>query len=238
MDNITHSMIGAVLGQAGLKWRTGMAMPALVIGANLPDVDAPCSVYGIESLAMRGGLSHGPIALIVLPLVLAGLLIAWDRWQARRGKRPPERLPVHTGWLIALCYIGAPSPPLFDWMNTYGIRLLEPFSSRWFYGDALFIVDPWLLAMLVAGVWLSLRGENRKALRSPVPARIAIVAGLAYVAFNIGLSRTVAWRALRDAPYPQVAVASPVIERVMAEAALPAVSLDVPAPAADLPTDP
>ena len=33
-------------------------------------------------------------------------------------------------------------------MNNYGVRLLMPFSSRWFYGDALFIIDPvvWLLA--------------------------------------------------------------------------------------------
>ncbi|WP_427967459.1 metal-dependent hydrolase [Altererythrobacter sp.] len=40
MDNITHSLVGALIGQAGLKKKTGLAMPALVIGANLPDVDA------------------------------------------------------------------------------------------------------------------------------------------------------------------------------------------------------
>ncbi len=42
MDNLTHSLVGALLGQAGLKKKTGLAMPALVIGANLPDVDAAC----------------------------------------------------------------------------------------------------------------------------------------------------------------------------------------------------
>ncbi len=39
MDNITHSLVGALIGQAGLKKKTGLAMPALVIGANLPDVE-------------------------------------------------------------------------------------------------------------------------------------------------------------------------------------------------------
>ncbi len=29
-----------------------------------------------------------------------------------------------------------------DWLNSYGVRLLMPFSNRWFYGDALYIVDP------------------------------------------------------------------------------------------------
>jgi len=164
-------------------------MPALVIGANLPDVDAPCSIHGIESLAMRRGLSHGPIALIVLPLVLAGLLIAWDRWQARRGKRPPDRLPIHTGWLLALAYLGCLSHPLFDWMNSYGVRLLEPFSHRWFYGDALFIIDPWMMAALGLGIWLSRRRERAGRDHWTRPARLAIRGVLAFVALNLGISQ-------------------------------------------------
>ncbi len=39
--------------------------------ANLPDIDATCTIYGIESLAMRRGLTHGPIALLVLELLVA-----------------------------------------------------------------------------------------------------------------------------------------------------------------------
>lgn len=210
MDNVTHSLIGAVLGQTGLKRRTGLAMPALIIGANLPDIDAPCALYGIESLAMRRGITHGPIALVVLPLLLAGLLIAFDRWQDRRGTRPEKRLAVHPAWLLALCYLGALTHLLFDWMNTYGIRLLEPFSSRWFYGDALFIINPWILAMLVGGVWLSLRWERRGVPRWQLPAGIALAGVIAYTGFNIALSRVTAMQVLGDTPYPAVAVSSPV----------------------------
>lgn len=79
MDNLTHSLVGAVLGQLGLKRKTGLAMPALILAANLPDIDAGCTLYGIESLAMRRGITHGPIALLVLPLLLWALLIALDR---------------------------------------------------------------------------------------------------------------------------------------------------------------
>ena len=104
MDNLTHSLIGAALGQAGLKRKTGLAMPALIVGANLPDIDAGCVVYGIESLAMRRGITHGPIALVLLPLLLAGALWWFDRWQERRGKRPEGRLPVRFGWLLALSF--------------------------------------------------------------------------------------------------------------------------------------
>ncbi|MFB0611260.1 metal-dependent hydrolase [Aurantiacibacter poecillastricola] len=163
MDNLTHSLTGALIGQAGLKKKTGLAMPALIIGANLPDVDAACFFWleGVEHLAFRRGITHGPIALVMLPLVLAGLLWGWDRWQAIRGKRPEGRLPVHFGWLYGVSLIGCLTHPTFDWLNVYGIRLLEPFSSRWFYGDVLFIIDVWLWALLIGGTWLSRRREKR-----------------------------------------------------------------------------
>ncbi|MDE2596032.1 MAG: metal-dependent hydrolase [Sphingomonadales bacterium] len=210
MDNLTHSLIGAVLGQAGLKRKSGLAMPALILAANLPDIDAPCALYGVESLAMRRGLSHGPIALVLLPLLLTGILVWFDRWQARRGTRPAERADVRPGWLLALCYIGALTHPAFDWLNNYGIRLLEPFSHRWFYGDALFIVDPWILAMLGGGVWLSLRRERAGRDRWTQPARAAMVGVLAFVALNIGISRAASDVVMGDGPYPQVAVANAV----------------------------
>ncbi len=130
MDNLTHSLVGAILGQAGLKRKTGLAMPALIIGANLPDVDAACFFWleGTEHLGFRRGITHGPPALVLLPLILAGLLWGFDRWQGRRGKRPEARLPVRFGWLYAMAFIGCLTHPAMDWLNVYGIRLLEPFS--------------------------------------------------------------------------------------------------------------
>lgn len=180
MDNLTHSLVGAVLGQAGLKRTTGLAMPALIIGANLPDVDAACFFWleGTEHLAFRRGITHGPPALALLPLVLAGLLWGWDRWQERRGTRPEGRLPVRFGWLYAMAFIGCLSHPFFDWLNVYGIRLLEPFSSQWFYGDTLFIIDVWLWAMLIAGVWVSRRREKAaKTYHWPAILSLVVVAG-------------------------------------------------------------
>ena len=45
-------------------------------------------------------------------------------------------------------------------LTTYGTRLLEPFSHRWFYGDALFIIDPWIWLMLILGLEMSWRAER------------------------------------------------------------------------------
>lgn len=189
MDNLTHSLTGALIGQCGLKEKTGLAMPALIIGANLPDVDAACFLWldGVEHLAFRRGITHGPPAWFLLPLVLAGLLYGFDRWQARRGKRPEARLPVNFKWLYILSLIGCLSHPALDWMNVYGIRLLEPFSSRWFYGDVLFIIDVWLWALLVFSVWFSLRRE-KAGKEWKKPARVAMAAMLAYIGLNAGIT--------------------------------------------------
>ncbi|PLK24989.1 metal-dependent hydrolase [Porphyrobacter sp. TH134] len=211
MDNLTHSLVGAVLGQAGLKRTTGLAMPALIIGANLPDVDAACFFWleGTEHLAFRRGITHGPPALVLLPLILAGLLWAFDRWQTRRGNRPEARLPVRFGWLYAMAFIGCLSHPFFDWLNVYGIRLLEPFSSRWFYGDTLFIIDPWLWALLIASVWVSRRREKAGG-EWMRPARVGIAAVLAYIGVNEAITWLARFSIPMQEPYPQEYIASPV----------------------------
>jgi inner membrane protein len=214
MDNLTHSLVGAVMGQAGLKRTTGLAMPALIIGANLPDVDAACFFWleGTEHLAFRRGITHGPPALVLLPLVLAGILWGFDRWQTRRGTRPEGRLPVRFGWLYAMAFVGCLSHPFFDWLNVYGIRLLEPFSSQWFYGDTLFIIDPWLWALLIVSVWMSRRREKvgGEWMR---PAQVGIAVGLAYIGVNAGLSRSAsddAGHAFSDGHHDAPVIASPV----------------------------
>ena len=94
----SHTQPGRGADRAGgaQEGRPGSAMPALIIGANLPDVDAACFFWldGVEHLGFRRGITHGPPTMLLLPLVLAGLLYGFDRWQATRGKRPEARLPV------------------------------------------------------------------------------------------------------------------------------------------------
>ncbi len=191
MDNLTHSLVGALLGQMGLKRKTGLAMPTLIFAANIPDIDvAALLLGGHQHLAIRRGITHGPIAMVMLPLLLWGAMIWFDNWQTKRGKRPARRLHIHKGWLLMLAYIGCLSHPLFDWFNSYGIRLFEPFSNQWFYGDTLFIIDVWILAALISGVWLSLRREKLLLPKSRDPALAAFVVVLAYINLNAGISRT------------------------------------------------
>jgi len=167
MDNLCHTLAGAALGEAGLKRRTAMGTATLVIASNLPDIDV--AVFATDTLAMsfRRGWTHGVLAMAVLPAVLAGLMVLWDRWR-RRGD--PARPPVHVHGLLLLSYVGTWLHVSMDWLNSYGVRLLKPFSDRWFYGDALYIIDPILYVVFGAAIVLA-QGAARRG--HPEPRRWA-----------------------------------------------------------------
>lgn len=183
MDNLAHTLAGAALGEAGLKEKTGLGLATLMIAANLPDIDALGLLVG-ENLAWRRGWTHGPIALLLLPILLALAMMVFDRWQQRRGTRPGSRPPVRFGWLLALAYIGILSHPALDFLNTYGIRCLMPFSERWFYGDVLFIIDVWMWTILALGIWLARRRTRRS---KPHPRRPAISALCAVALYTVAM---------------------------------------------------
>jgi inner membrane protein len=160
LDNLTHSLAGAALAKAGLERRTPLATATLVLAANVPDVDMLAYANGAYyALAVRRGLTHGVPAMLVLPFVVAGAILAWDRWI--RLRRRPEALPARPRAVLALAFIGLLTHPLLDWMNNYGMRWWLPFDGRWSYGDALFIIDPWLWLSLGTAVYLGRSWSRR-----------------------------------------------------------------------------
>lgn len=149
MDPITHTLAGAALARGGRMRAAPLALATAIIAANAPDVDIASYAAGeYAGLAFRRGWSHGPLAWLVLPFVVVGCILAYDRYVRRR--RRPTAAPTEAAPLLALAVLAVLSHPALDWLNTYGIRLLAPFSGRWFYGDAVFIIDPW--------IWLGLGG--------------------------------------------------------------------------------
>lgn len=172
MDNLCHTLAGAALGEAGLKRKTPLAMATLLVGANLPDLDAAAYWWGkVTALGFRRGWTHGVLAMAVWPLVLAGLMLAFDRLVRRR--RDPSAAPAAARALVLLAALAVWTHPLLDYLNTYGVRWLMPFSGRWYYGDTLFIVDPWVWLMLGAGVLASRWRERMARRHAHGPARTA-----------------------------------------------------------------
>jgi len=181
MDNLAHTLAGLAIAESGLRRKTAFGATTLAIAANLPDVDALIYLVGdgVDALAFRRGWTHGVLAMIVLPLLLAACM----RGLARLRNERDGRAGADWRWLIVLSAIGVWSHPLLDLLNTYGVRLLMPFSGRWFYGDALFIIDPWLWMALLVGIVAS------RLWRSTSPARIAVGAVSVYALAMAASSR-------------------------------------------------
>jgi inner membrane protein len=159
MEPLAHTLAGACLAESGLKRLSPLATSTLVIAANIPDVDGACYLHGADlAFALRRGWTHGVLAMAALPLALTAAMLALDRLLCRRD---PARAPASPWALLGLSILGVLSHPFLDWLNNYGVRLLMPFSDRWFYGDALFIVDPWLWLILGGAVTLAWTTHRR-----------------------------------------------------------------------------
>ena len=154
MDNITHSLVGVALARVGLREKVPFGTLTLVVLANLPDADIVSSAWGsLYYFAYHRGSSHSIIGTAGLALICSALL-----WAIARIKSPPGR---HS----FLGILGAVSAtlathPLLDYTNSYGLRPFLPFLDRWYYGDLVFIVDPFLWLIVGAGVYLS--GARRR----------------------------------------------------------------------------
>lgn len=95
--------------------------------------------------------------MVLLPLLLTTVICLWYLWRTQvrtaMGEAVPrERVPFRPRVILGLSFLAVLSHPLLDLLNTYGVRLLSPFDGRWFYGDTLFIVDPWFWLLTATGV--------------------------------------------------------------------------------------
>jgi inner membrane protein len=210
MDPVAHSFTGAALAAAGLRRATPLATTALLIGANLPDVDVFSGMFGAYApIAFRRGWTHGLLAIAVWPFVLAGALLAWDRYVRR--KRDPHAPPARFGPLLAVAALAVATHPALDWLNNYGLRWLMPFDGRWFYGEAVFIIDPWLWLTLGGAAFLTFSRSRLARVRwavffvlasGLVFLNIALVPIVSAILWTIGVATLVAlrWRLADPAP--------------------------------------
>ena len=191
VDPLAHTLVGASLARTRLGRRSAYATPTAILGANAPDVDAVTMLIDRDlSLGFRRGWTHGVLAAAVLPVLLAGLVWVADRAIARARGQPPR---ARAGPLLALSFAAVATHPALDWLNTYGVRLLMPFDGRWFYGDALFIIDPWV--WLLAGTAVVAAHSRSAASVSAWMVLGAVLTGLVTVVGDAQLAAILVWLA-------------------------------------------
>ncbi|HXE31120.1 MAG TPA: metal-dependent hydrolase [Terriglobales bacterium] len=182
MDNLTYSLVGVALSRLFFKKRVAYATSAMVVAANLPDLDFLYSWPGIRYIEYHRGALH---SVWMIP-IWAALLAFGMRWWARRKQ---AAVPAwHMGFLIGVA--GVSSHVLLDWCNSDGIRLLAPVSERWFSLDWLPAYDPWIWLLLAAflgfPMLLTLISSEVGARKSN-PHRASALAALVLLAGWVGL---------------------------------------------------
>jgi inner membrane protein len=138
MDNLTHTLTGLALSQAGLnRWyaRPGLL---LILAANAPDLDIVTITSGpFNYFQYHRGITHAVAMAPAMALLPVLLVCAISR--------------TMRGWRAAyiLSLTGVASHLLLDWTNTYGVRFLLPFSSQWFHLDLNSLFDFWIWGVLI-----------------------------------------------------------------------------------------
>ncbi|MEO5741292.1 MAG: metal-dependent hydrolase [Vicinamibacterales bacterium] len=161
MDNITHSLVGVTLadlamGNRGAKGQRPLFVGAGIIAANLPDIDLAytrITTFPLGYLLHHRGHTHTFAGLGVLALAM---MSAYWWFPSVRTMRLSLRLRF---WLLVA--IALASHLALDSLNSYGVHPFYPFDNTWYFGDAVFILEPWI--WLTLGVAVAWNGRSRAA---------------------------------------------------------------------------
>jgi inner membrane protein len=185
LEPITHFLTGACLGRAGFNRKTALATATLTLAAEAPDLDVFGRFGGPAfGFAHHRGFTHSFLGIpLVSALVIGVLYLIWKargRDVNKYGLKPRWTLLFWYGCLAGLSHI------LLDFTNNYGVRPFWPFSERWYSWDIVFIVEPIMLILLIAGLvlpslFLLINEEIGIRQRGPKGRTAAIVALIAVV---------------------------------------------------------
>jgi inner membrane protein len=163
LDNISHTLVGLSLAElafrgsslrgkpSGSRFRRALCIISLAAN-NLPDLDfvyAPITEGKLGYLLHHRGHSHTLIGGVVLSALILLATWGWARWRKVDWQR--------NEWILmaAVAFGGTWLHVAMDFWNSYGVHPFWPFSNAWLYGDAVFIVEPWIWIALAPPLFLS-----------------------------------------------------------------------------------
>ena len=181
MDNLTHALTGALIARTlPGRWSGGeieaakldpdaprarpgrWVMWSSVVAANLPDFEAlvlwpPPLGDKATYLLHHRGWSHSLVGIAGEAVAFALLLWLLCRWKRTAG--------CFAGFTplrgLAVALLGVGSHLFLDWWNSYGVRPFYPWDKSWYYGDLVFIADPWVWLMLGGAIVCGTRRFGR-----------------------------------------------------------------------------
>jgi len=151
VEPITHALSSLVLARAAGNRLPRFGTAMVVVSGVAADLDYLSYFGGAGAyLKFHGALLHSFVGSAIV--ILATALLFW--WLDRRF--PAKKSAAHLGFMaaIAFCCLGAACHLLFDLFGGEAVRLLWPFSVKSFAWNFAAEFDPWILALLLAGLLL------------------------------------------------------------------------------------
>ena len=145
------------MGRAGFNRKSALTTLTMVLAAEAADVDV---LWGLKSplaaLQHHRGITHSFFGVPFVAAAVLGVVYVIHRIRQRRlgAVAPRGKPPVRWGYLYLFAVLAALSHLLLDYTTAYGIRLFEPFNYRWYSWDLVYILDPLIWAVLIAGLAL------------------------------------------------------------------------------------
>ncbi|NUM87745.1 MAG: metal-dependent hydrolase [Bdellovibrionales bacterium] len=202
MDNITHSLIGGAVAELALgrlpeerrKALRPVFWSASVLASNAPDIDIIIprilNQGQIDYLLHHRGHTHTWLLSVLLSLLCWLLVRPWTRSWEQREKVLFAGLALFAGLLHVFA----------DGWNIYGVHPLWPFHNGWYFGDAVFILEPLLWLLLAPALAFTMAGRARWILLGPLALLLVLAwnTSLLPLTLKVGLTLGVAaaplWR--------------------------------------------
>src|SRR5205814_9657922 len=96
------------------------------------------------------GFTHSLLGVPLVAIVVVAFV--YLVWRFRKRKTNDPNIPPRWVLLFVYACLAGLSHILLDFTNGYGVRPFWPFSERWYSWDIVFIVDPIIYALLLAGL--------------------------------------------------------------------------------------
>lgn len=197
MELLTHALTSLAVARAVQKRLPRWGTAVVVVAGVAPDLDYLSEWVGAESyLRFHRGALHGFIGASILACAVAAFTCLANHNLSPKSAAPSLKyLPA-----LLASVLGVATHLALDFFSGPGVMFLWPFKLKWWGCEIARNFDPWLLALLIAGIFLPMLfgmvgdeiGERRKVPRG----RIAAIVTLVILAAYFGLSAELRVRAI------------------------------------------
>jgi membrane-bound metal-dependent hydrolase YbcI (DUF457 family) len=153
LEPVTHALTSFAIAR-GIQSRLPRFGTGLLIASGVaPDLDYAGYFAGPGAfLALHRTALHSIIGAAALSGVLGGLFCTLGKKWAPAKNTRKQAPPLTFASALGLCALGLIMHDLLDLASGEGIQLLWPFRPHWSHWNLAESFDPWVLALLVAGL--------------------------------------------------------------------------------------